>query len=197
MKQDGLRDLNPNEDSPSPKLALIKSTSQKAGEYLKSKVLCRVFSEDYEKVKNKIFDPRGQTVRGWNKIFLTACLVCLFVDPLFFLVPSVNNNYLCLHDGFGLKILLTVIRSIADVIYVIQVFVQFNTAFVAPSSRVFGRGELVLDYRKIALRYLRSRFWIDLYVALPLPQVPSFLLSITTAVNYHEAITGTNYNLSF
>ncbi|XP_048139279.1 protein CNGC15b-like [Rhodamnia argentea] len=186
VNQDGLSDLNPNEDSPSQNLALIKSTSQKAGEFLKSKVLCRVFSEDYEKVKNKIFDPRGQTVQGWNKIFLMACLVCLFVDPLFFFIPSVNDNYLCLYDGFGLKILLTVIRSIADVFYIIQVVVQFHTAFVAPSSRVFGRGELVIDYRRIASRYLRSHFWIDLYVALPLPQVliwaitPSLAGSTTT-----------------
>ncbi|KAF8010012.1 hypothetical protein BT93_J0863 [Corymbia citriodora subsp. variegata] len=171
LKQDGLSDLYPNEDSLSQNLALIKSTSQKAGEYLKSKVLCRVFSEDYEKVKNKIFDPRGQTVQGWNRIFVVACLVCLFVDPVFFLVPSVNDNYICLHDGIGLKILLTVMRSIADVFYIIQIVVKFNTAFVAPSSRVFGRGELVIDHRKIALRYLRSGFWIDLYVAIPLPQV--------------------------
>ncbi|KAF8033257.1 hypothetical protein BT93_D1999 [Corymbia citriodora subsp. variegata] len=195
VKQDSLSDLYPNEDSPSQNLALIKSTSQKAREYLKSKVLRRVFSEDYEKVKDKIFDPRGQTVRGWNRIFLVACLVCLFVDPLFFLVPAVNDNYLCLYDGIGLKILLTVIRSIADVFYIIQIVVQFNTAFVAPSSRVFGRGELVIDHRKIALRYLRSRFWIDLYVALPLPQVPSFC--VTLVVNYHEATTGTNHILSF
>ncbi|KAL3718795.1 hypothetical protein ACJRO7_003841 [Eucalyptus globulus] len=186
VKQDGLSDLYLDEDSLSQNSALIKSTSQKAGEYLKSKVLCRVFSEDYEKVTNKIFDPRGQTVRGWNRIFLAACLFCLFVDPLFLLVPSVNDNYLCLYDGIGLKILLTVVRSIADVFYIIQIIVQFNTAFIAPSSRVFGRGELVIDHRKIALRYLRSRFWIDLYVALPLPQVliwaiiPSLAGSTTT-----------------
>ncbi|XP_030451645.1 protein CNGC15b-like [Syzygium oleosum] len=186
VKRHGLSDRYPKEDSPSQNWALIKSTSQKAGEYLKSKVLCRVFSEDYEKVKNKTFDPRGKTVRGWNKIFLMACLFCLFVDPLFFFVPSVNNNYLCLHDGIDLKILLTVVRSIADAFYIIQIIVQFNTAFVAPSSRVFGRGELVIDHRKIALRYLRSRFWIDLYVALPLPQVliwaiiPSLAGSTTT-----------------
>ncbi|XP_018718866.1 protein CNGC15b isoform X1 [Eucalyptus grandis] len=170
-KQDSLSNLNPNEDSLSQNLALFRSTSRKAGKYLKSKVLRRVFSEDYEKAKNKIFDPRGLTIHLWNRIFLTACLISLFVDPLFFYVPSVDDNYLCFYYAYGLKILLTVIRSIADVFYIIQVIVQFNTAFVAPSSRVFGRGELVIDYRKIASRYLRSHFWIDLYVALPFPQI--------------------------
>ncbi|KAI6669395.1 hypothetical protein NL676_004280 [Syzygium grande] len=181
VKLDGLSDRYPNEDSPSQNLTLIKSPSQKA-------VLCRVFSEDYEKVKNKTFDPRGQTVRGWNKIFLMACLFCLFVDPVFFFVPSVNNNYLCLHDGIDLKILLTIIRSIADVFYIIQIVVQFNTAFIAPSSRVFGRGELVIDHRKIALRYLRSRFWIDLYVALPLPQyIPRLYLILPLRLQISNA----------
>jgi cyclic nucleotide gated channel len=48
---------------------------------------------------------------------------------------------------------------------------KFRTAFVAPSSRVFGRGELVMDPRAIAIRYLKSNFVVDLAAALPLPQV--------------------------
>ncbi|XP_050215580.1 probable cyclic nucleotide-gated ion channel 14 isoform X2 [Mercurialis annua] len=47
----------------------------------------------------------------------------------------------------------------------------FRTAYVAPSSRVFGRGELVMDAKKIAMRYLKSDFLIDFIAALPLPQV--------------------------
>ncbi|KAK3408744.1 hypothetical protein EUGRSUZ_J00918, partial [Eucalyptus grandis] len=125
---------------------------------LKSKVLFNVFSEDYDKVKNRIFDPRGQAICKWNKAFLTACLVCLFVDPLFFYVLSVNGDHLCLYGGIGLKILLTIVRSVVDAFYIVQIIVRFNTAFVAPSSRVFGRGELVIDSKKIALRYLCDRW---------------------------------------
>ncbi|KAL7153890.1 hypothetical protein ABFS83_04G198100 [Erythranthe nasuta] len=137
---------------------------------LKAKVLSRVFSEDYERVKKKILDPRGHTIRRWNKIFLVACLVSLFVDPLFFYLPSVNDNY-CINIGFTLEVVLTIIRSIADVFYTIQIYIRFRTAYVAPSSRVFGRGELVIDSSKIASRYLRRYFWIDAISALPLPQV--------------------------
>ncbi|XP_057996185.1 protein CNGC15c isoform X2 [Hevea brasiliensis] len=106
-----------------------KEMPLKAGGSLKAKVLSRVFSEDYEGVKKKIFDPRGPTVRRWTKIVLVACLVSLFI------------------------------------------FIHFQTAYVAPSSRVFGRGELVIDSKKIAVRYLKQHFWIDLIAALPLPQL--------------------------
>lgn len=144
--------------------------ADKSGKSLKSKVLSRVFSEDYERVKKRILDPRGPTIRRWNKIFLVACLVSLFVDPLFFYLPMVKEN-LCINIGFTLEIVLTAIRSISDVFYTIQIYIRFRTAYVAPSSRVFGRGELVIDSTKIASRYLRKYFWLDAIAALPLPQI--------------------------
>ena len=147
-----------------------KEVSRRRGASLKAKVLSRVFSEDYERVKRKILDPRGPSIRRWNKIFLVTCLVSLFVDPLFFYLPIVRKE-LCIDIGLRLEAALTVVRSIADVFYMIQIFIRFRTAYIAPSSRVFGRGELVINTRKIAKRYLRQNFWIDLLAALPLPQV--------------------------
>ncbi|XP_021812281.1 protein CNGC15b isoform X2 [Prunus avium] len=142
----------------------------KTGKSLKAKVLSRVFSEDYEKVQKKILDPRGSTIRRWNKIFLVTCLVSLFVDPLFFYLPAVRDE-LCIDIGKPLEVILTIVRSVADVFYIIQIYIRFRKAYIAPSSRVFGRGELVIEPSKIALRYLRLEFWIDLIAALPLPQV--------------------------
>ncbi|KAL8480714.1 hypothetical protein ACS0TY_027307 [Phlomoides rotata] len=134
------------------------------------KKLSRVFSEDYEIVEKKILDPRGPILSRWNKCFLISCLVSLFVDPLFFYLPRVQEAA-CMHSSVRLEIILTVVRSILDAFYAVQIFVQFRTAYVAPSSRVFGRGELVIDSSKIASRYLRKHFWLDLLSALPLPQL--------------------------
>ncbi|KAL8501403.1 hypothetical protein ACS0TY_020806 [Phlomoides rotata] len=147
-----------------------ESSSNLGGKSLKAKVLSRVFSEDYERVKKRILDPRGPSIRRWNKIFLVACLVSMFVDPLFFYLPSVKDNF-CIDIGLTLEVVLTIIRSIADVFYTIQIYIRFRTAYVAPSSRVFGRGELVIDSSKIASRYLRKYFWLDVIAALPLPQI--------------------------
>ncbi|KAL4611097.1 hypothetical protein ACB092_08G100000 [Castanea dentata] len=143
---------------------------RKTAKSLKAKVLSRVFSEDYEKVGKNILDPRGPIIRRWNKIFLVACLVSLSLDPLFFYLPVVQDE-VCITIAVSLKLVLTFIRSLADVFYMIQIYIRFHTAFVAPSSRVFGRGELVIDSSKIAKRYLCKGFFIDLIAALPLPQV--------------------------
>ncbi|TYJ33549.1 hypothetical protein E1A91_A05G110400v1 [Gossypium mustelinum] len=146
------------------------SSSCRTGKSLKAKVLSRVFSEDFERVKKKILDPRGPVIHRWNKIFLVSCLVSLFVDPLFFYLPVVWKE-VCIDIGIPHEVILTIVRSLADAFYLIQIFIRFRTAYVAPPSRVFGRGELVIDSRKIASRYLQKSFWIDLIAALPLPQV--------------------------
>ncbi|KOM41225.1 hypothetical protein LR48_Vigan04g142300 [Vigna angularis] len=140
--------------------------------FLKARVLSRVFSEDYERVRKKtlILDPRGQTIHRWDKIFLVVCLVSLFVDPLFFYLPLVRDE-VCIDIGTTLEVFLTMIRSMADVFYMIQILMKFRTAYVAPSCQVFGRGELVIGTTKIATRYLRKGFGLDFIAALPLPQV--------------------------
>lgn len=148
---------------------------KKAGENryekpLHKKELSRVFSEDYETVNKKILDPRGSVINRWNKIFLVSCLISLFVDPLFFYLPGTKEG-MCMDMSQSLEIALTVIRSAVDAFYMIHIFVRFRTAYVAPSSRVFGRGELVIDPSKIATRYLQKVFWLDLVAAVPLPQV--------------------------
>lgn len=150
-----------------------EASIENKGKSLKAKVRGRVFSEDYEKVKKHIIlYPNGKTIRLWSKIFLVACLVSVFLDPLFLYLPIVRREEMCIDNGVRtLETTLTIIRILADVFYVIQIFVRFRTAYVSPSSRVFGRGEFVVDPSKIASRYLQRGFWLDFIAALPLPQV--------------------------
>ncbi|OIW09135.1 hypothetical protein TanjilG_11273 [Lupinus angustifolius] len=148
-----------------------KKVLRKTKKLLKARVLSRVFSEDYERVNRRlILDPRGQIINRWNKIFLVACLASLFLDPLFFYLPVVQDQ-VCIDIGISLEVTLTIIRSVVDLFYIIQIFIKFRTAYVAPSSRVFGRGELVIKSYKIAIRYLKMGFWLDFIAALPIPQV--------------------------
>lgn len=136
----------------------------------RKKQLLRVFSEDFESVKNKILDPRGYIANQWNKIFLLACLISLFHDPFFLYLP-VTKDGLCVEMTKPINKVLTSLRSFLDVFYIFNIYVRFRTAYVAPSSRALGRGELVIDPRKIALRYVRRGFCFDLLAALPVPQV--------------------------
>ncbi|KAJ4747000.1 Cyclic nucleotide-gated channel 15 [Rhynchospora pubera] len=149
-----------------------KMSPHKPSKILQEGVLSRFFSEEYDSlldVKKSLFDPHGTRIHRWNRIFLVACLVSLFIDPLFFYLPATSKTQ-CIQLTTSLEVALTVLRSLADLFYFAQIFVKFRTAFVAPSSRVFGRGELVIEPSEIAVRYLKSSFWLDLLSALPLPQ---------------------------
>ncbi|GAU15676.1 hypothetical protein TSUD_109340 [Trifolium subterraneum] len=80
----------------------------------------------------------------------------------------------------------------------VKIFTKFRTAYVAPSSKVFGRGELVLTYSKIAVRYFSKGFWLDFIAALPLPQVLIWIIIPTlraTGVVTETAWAGAAYNL--
>lgn len=136
-------------------------------------VRSKVFTEDNEPWRKRILDPGSAIVLNWNRIFILSCLLALFVDPLYFYLPSVGGTKesWCVRTDVNLRIIVTCFRTLADLFYMLHVIIKFRTAYVAPSSRVFGRGELVMDPKKIAKRYLRSNFFVDLIATLPLPQV--------------------------
>uniref|UniRef100_A0A5B6YPM6 Putative cyclic nucleotide-gated ion channel 17 n=1 Tax=Davidia involucrata TaxID=16924 RepID=A0A5B6YPM6_DAVIN len=133
----------------------------------------KVFPEDHEPWRKRILDPGSEIVLQWNRVFIVACLVALFVDPLYFYLPSIrgSKDFWCVKTDLNLRIIVTCFRTVADFFYLLHVIIKFRTAYVAPSSRVFGRGELVMDPKKIARRYIRSDFFIDLIATLPLPQI--------------------------
>ncbi|KAG6667077.1 hypothetical protein CIPAW_01G075700 [Carya illinoinensis] len=116
--------------------------------------------------KTKIFDPQDQFVQTWNKIFVLSCVVSVALDPLFFYTPV-------------LKIIASVLRSVTDAFYAIHIYFQFRTGIIPPSSRhhVFGWGELIVDPKAIAKRYLSTYFIIDILAILPCPQVVVLLAS--------------------
>lgn len=138
----------------------------------------KVFPEEHEPWRKRILDPGSQIVLKWNRLFIVSCLLALFVDPLYFYLPIVQTtgggkgpSSSCLKTDLTLQILVTFLRTIADVFYLLHLIIKFRTAYVAPSSRVFGRGELVMNPAKIARRYIRSHFFIDFIATLPLPQM--------------------------
>lgn len=140
----------------------------------------KVFPEDHEPWRKRILDPGSDIVLKWNHIFLISCLVALFIDPLYFYLPSVSvdtaNQTSCIKLDQSLSIVVTFFRSLADLFYTLHMVIKFRTAYVAPSSRVFGRGELVMDPKKIARKYLKTDFFVDLVAALPLPQIVIWLV---------------------
>ncbi|XP_061353019.1 cyclic nucleotide-gated ion channel 1 [Gastrolobium bilobum] len=121
--------------------------------------------------KSKILDPQGPVLQKWNKIFVITCVMAVSVDPLFFYTPVINENLKCLDLDGTLQITASVLRTFFDLFYILHIIFQFRTGFFPPSSRVFGRGELIDDPVAIMKRYLCSYFIIDILSIIPLPQV--------------------------
>ncbi|KAL4184236.1 hypothetical protein AMTRI_Chr10g224560 [Amborella trichopoda] len=129
------------------------------------------FAEDLKVSEKKIFDPQDKFLQLWNRLFVISCILAVSVDPLFFYLPVFDSVSNCLGIDKKLAITCTTLRSLLDAFYVIRMCLQFRTAFIAPSSRVFGRGELVIDPGQIAERYLKKYFAVDLLSVVPVPQV--------------------------
>ena len=122
----------------------------------------------------RILDPGSNILLRWNRVYLMACLFALFIDPFFYYLPLVrkyDNGSSCVAKDQGLSIGITVVRSLADLFYMLNIAIKFHTAYVDPKSRVLGKGELVVDIKKIRRRYIRTDFFVDVLAAVPLPQV--------------------------
>ncbi|KAL5772918.1 hypothetical protein ACOSQ2_012842 [Xanthoceras sorbifolium] len=141
------------------------------GRSLRFGVSRAVFPEDLKVSEKKIFDPQDKFLLLCNKLFVISCILGVSVDPLFFYLPVIDDKSKCVGIDRKLAITATTLRTIIDAFYLIHMALQFRTAFIAPSSRVFGRGELVIDPAQIAKRYLRLYFIIDFLAVFPLPQI--------------------------
>lgn len=110
-----------------------------------------------------IMNPHTRIVQQWNRFFVTSCLFAIFVDPLFFLLFSVNQNYCCITFNITLAMVVTILRSLTDFIYFLHMLLQFRLAYVVAGSCTVGAGELVEDPKRIAHHYLRGWFIFDLF----------------------------------
>jgi cyclic nucleotide gated channel len=100
-----------------------------------------------------------------------SCVASVALDPLFFYNPRMNDVDKCFDLDKTVAIYACVFRSFTDAFYAFHIIFQFRNGFVAPTSLVFGRGNLVDDPKAIAKRYLLTYFIIDSLSILPLPQV--------------------------
>lgn len=141
------------------------------GRSLRFGVSRAVFPEDLKVSEKKIFDPQDEFLLFWNKLSVVSCIMAVSVDPLFYYLPVITQSSNCIGIDRKLAVTVTTVRTIVDAFYLIHMALQFRTAYIAPSSRVFGRGELVIDPAQIARRYLRRYFIVDFLAVLPLPQV--------------------------
>ncbi|KAJ8771897.1 hypothetical protein K2173_027074 [Erythroxylum novogranatense] len=135
-----------------------------------------------------IMNPHAKAVQQWNKFFVISCLLAIFIDPLFFFLLSAQQENKCIVISWPMSTTLVVFRSMTDLVYLLNIFLQFRLAYIAPESTVMGAGELVDHPTKIAWHYFRGYFWVDILVVLPLPQVV-----ILVVLRKHLGSSGANH----
>ncbi|WJX71911.1 hypothetical protein P8452_55851 [Trifolium repens] len=135
-----------------------------------------------------VMNPHTKVVQHWNQFLAITCIISIFVDPLFFFLIYVNEDDKCIVINWRMANILAVIRSITDIVYFLNILLQFRLAYISPESRVVGAGDLVDHPMKIALNYFWGYLWLDLFVVLPLPQI-MILVVLPSTLGY----SGANY----
>ncbi|XP_041010066.1 cyclic nucleotide-gated ion channel 1-like isoform X2 [Juglans microcarpa x Juglans regia] len=105
-------------------------------------------------------------------IFVVSCMMAVSVDPLFFYLPLINEKKKCFVLDERLRVVAICLRTATDLIYVVNIVLQFLCPYVDEAARKLGRIKVVTDSWPIAKRYFLSRYFpIDILAILPLPQV--------------------------
>ncbi|XP_059433150.1 cyclic nucleotide-gated ion channel 1-like [Corylus avellana] len=117
-------------------------------------------------------EPEGRLLRGWKIMFAVSCVIAVSVDPLFFYLPIINRDDISTLLDKRLQIIVYSLRSVTDLIYLLNIILQFICPYIEKGSRKLGRKIIVRNPRQIANHYFFSRYFvIDVLAILPLPQV--------------------------
>ena len=83
----------------------------------------RIFFSSLRSYVPGIMNPHAKVVQRWNRFFVISCLLAVFVDPLFFLLLSVQQVWFCdfldmeVYVDCLLRIMGTALRNGFDKIY--------------------------------------------------------------------------------
>ncbi|CAM8981522.1 unnamed protein product [Rhodiola kirilowii] len=125
--------------------------------------------------KEEILDPQEPFLQKLNVFFVAVCVLGVSFDPLFFYIPLLDHNESCLDLDEDMTVVACVLRTFFDALYLLHIICMFHTGFIAPYTRVFGRGQLVKDRKAIARRYTFYCI-VDVLAILPLPQIVILLI---------------------
>ncbi|KAF2544433.1 hypothetical protein F2Q68_00032419 [Brassica cretica] len=99
------------------------------------------------------------------------CFVFLRLCTFFTTIFRVLQNDKCIMIDWPVAKAFIAVRSVTDVLFFVNIMLQFRLAYATLESTVVGVGHLFDHPRKIARNYLRVKFLLDLFIVMPLPQI--------------------------
>ncbi|KAL8147437.1 hypothetical protein AgCh_004953 [Apium graveolens] len=108
---------------------------------------------------------RMSWLREWDRVFPLISALCLFIDPTFFYILSVNEDGMCFYIDGWFALGLSFLRSVTDGLHIWNIWRQYRS-----SSSVHGVRKI---YGGLALQNFKGKmdFLLFVFVILPLPQV--------------------------
>lgn len=98
-------------------------------------IITKCVKENHHQVQQvwltrKVLNPSRKPIshvpltRWWNRIVLLSCVIAVSTDPLFFYVPLINDKSKCLAMDKNLRIVALLLRSLTDMIFIIDITQQ-------------------------------------------------------------------------
>nr|XP_011469682.1 PREDICTED: uncharacterized protein LOC101302215 isoform X1 [Fragaria vesca subsp. vesca]XP_011469683.1 PREDICTED: uncharacterized protein LOC101302215 isoform X2 [Fragaria vesca subsp. vesca] len=110
----------------------------------------------------ELVDPKGPFIRKWNVIFIASCVFAVLLDPLFLYIPIINEDMKCLRLDNNLKIAALLLRSLTDICYLLNIFLQVYSYKNCSAVRSESFSSNINTAKEVL---------IDILAVLPIPQV--------------------------
>lgn len=119
-------------------------------------------------VAKRILDQTLRALIWRDEIFVILCVVAVLVDPLFLYIPVTDENNKCLEVDKGLRIVVLVLRSLLDIIFITHIIHQIrNHSELIVVSDEAPEGQRSSGWTRGSLLTII----VDFLAVLPIPQV--------------------------
>ncbi|PQQ09469.1 cyclic nucleotide-gated ion channel 1-like isoform X1 [Prunus yedoensis var. nudiflora] len=108
---------------------LEKAEATSVPDYLKERVASRTdYPNSNQTTENSatgdVDEKKSKHAARLTKIFITSCVLGVFLDPLFLYIPPLNHDLKCLRLDNTIKIIALVSRLFTDLFYVGRIILQ-------------------------------------------------------------------------
>lgn len=119
-------------------------------------------------VAKRILDQTPRALVLPDEILVILCMAAVLVDPLFLYIPVTNENNKCLEADKGLRIVVLVLRSLLDIIFITHIIHQIrNHSELIVVSDEAPEGQRSPGWTRGSLLTII----VDFLAVLPIPQV--------------------------
>ncbi|KAL1803941.1 hypothetical protein DCAR_0935622 [Daucus carota subsp. sativus] len=110
-----------------------------------------------------VINPNSRNAQIWGKFLYLFFIYAFLLQTTFVFLQAARQDRNCISlVDYELRITLYILNKLNDIIFLLHILIKFKMASVDLKTRV-----LVYDPKKVALNYMKSYFFIDLFLIVP------------------------------